>query len=336
MTNDLNEFTLCPNCGSTEYIEDYPTPGTSLCEECGHEIIKVPLKELRENDIDSQNCPFCGKESEQIETLYEDDFVLVFKCKNCKKLQGFKNTSDSKYYLNEGLDESYFSSKDVARAKKEGKYTLDTLPASKCAKIAKAIRQKEKDPKEKCKKQLRGLLKEKTEYLKLKGITEPTINRAFDQAQSYIEKTGALTEKQLLSLICGSIIYSEDVQFRRREISNRYATERALAELFSVDRKTIRKWKTLLRNHNRFPKWGLNIYRENGSLESGSIEIPKDIQAVTKLEKPYKGKCCILGRKDDLIWRIKYTNGGWSDICQSIYETFKKTYWEYEGALNLP
>ena len=336
MITTLNEFTLCPHCGSIEYLENYPTPGISSCTKCGHEIVKIPLKELPENDIDSQSCPFCGKESEQIETLYEDDFVLVFKCKNCKKLEGYRNDPDSKYNLEDGLDESYFSGKDVAIARKEGKYTLDTLSASKRAEIVKALKEKEKNPKEKCKQQLHKLLREKNHPLKVMGITKQTITGASDKAQFYIEKTGALTEKQLLSLICGSITYEEDVQFRRRDINKRHATERNLAELFNVDRKTVRKWKNLLKKGSRPPKWGIHLYQENGSLEFGSIEITKDSQAVAKLEKPYKGTCCLFDRDSELIWRIKFSNGCWSDICQPAYELFKKTYWEYEGHLNLP
>ena len=103
-----------------------------------------------------------------------------------------------------------------------------------------------------------------------------------------------------------------------------------------MDRKTIRKWKRFLEKDDKPPKWGIWLYREKGSLESGCIEIPKDIQAVVKLEKTCKGMCCFCGRNSELLWRIKYTNGFWSDICQSSYEMFKKTYWEYEGAITLP
>lgn len=333
MITSLNEFIICPNCGSAEYLENYPVPGTSICAKCAHEITKIKLKEVLEDDIYLQNCPFCGKEGEEGDTLFEEDHVIVYKCKGCGKLIGYRIALYPIYDPTKEFDENAFSGKAVAIAKKEGK---SILSASKYAEIAKALKEKEKNPKEKCKKQLHGLLREKTESLKAMGVTEQTLIRAFNEAQSYIEDKGVLTEKQLLLLICGSITYAENVQFRRREINERYATERALAELFNVDRKTIRKWKNLLLEGDKSPKWGVYIYQENGSLESDTIEIPKDIKAVVKLEKSYKGRCCILGRNSDLIWRIKYTNGGWSDICQSIYETFKKTYWEYEGALNLP
>ncbi|MGA3288753.1 MAG: hypothetical protein ABSD42_00740 [Candidatus Bathyarchaeia archaeon] len=38
MSEKSLEFKLCPSCGSTEYIENYPAPGVSICEECGHEV----------------------------------------------------------------------------------------------------------------------------------------------------------------------------------------------------------------------------------------------------------------------------------------------------------
>ena len=66
MITTMNEFTLCPHCGSTEYLENYPAPGISACTKCGHEVTKIPLKEMSEEEILKQNCPFCGKEGEEV------------------------------------------------------------------------------------------------------------------------------------------------------------------------------------------------------------------------------------------------------------------------------
>jgi hypothetical protein len=335
MTTNLQEFRLCPNCGDTQFIENYPTVGTSTCTDCGYEIVTVPLNEMSKKDVRSQNCFFCGKESNQVETLYADDFVLVFKCKSCGKLRGYTSTLNP-YGDEELCNDDDYKAMDRAVARKEGKYVVDMLSASKRKELIKSIKKTENDPILKCENYLFHLLGEKTPQLKAVGISKQTLDSALMNAQYYVKNEGAQTEKQLRLLICGSISYAEEIDFRRRDITKRLATERFLAELFNVDRKTIRKWKNVLEKREKPSIWGVDIFQENGVIESGKFEFPKDIQAVTKLEKPYKGSCSFLGRTSSLIWRIKYTNGGWSDICQSAYETFKRTYWESQGSLELP
>src|SRR5665648_383579 len=123
METKLTIFKVCPNCGSTEYLENYPTPGATACVACMHEMTEIPLKELSYYP-ESMNCSSCEKEKEQVETLYEDDFVLVIKCRTCKKIEGYCLDPESQYN-NEDLDESYFSGKDIAKAKKEGKFTIE-------------------------------------------------------------------------------------------------------------------------------------------------------------------------------------------------------------------
>jgi len=61
MSDKSLEFKICGHCGSIEYLEDYPVPGTSICADCAHEIIKIPLRELPEEEIIQQRCPSCGK-----------------------------------------------------------------------------------------------------------------------------------------------------------------------------------------------------------------------------------------------------------------------------------
>lgn len=160
MTTDLTEFTVCPNCGSTKYLENYPTSGTSTCTECMHEITKVTLsKTLPKKELSKQNCPYCGRKYDEDDNLFYDGDVTVFKCQGCGKLKGYKIVFgyEYKYAGNEEFDESAFSGKAVAIAKKEGRYILNTLSASKCAEIAKAIRRMEEDPKEKMQKTIQSI-----------------------------------------------------------------------------------------------------------------------------------------------------------------------------------
>ncbi|MBN1245550.1 hypothetical protein JXA31_08150 [Candidatus Bathyarchaeota archaeon] len=327
------EFKICGHCGSIAYLEDYPVTGTTICAKCAQQIIKIPLRELPEEEIIQQPCPFCGKEGEEDDTVFDDDNIMVFKCKGCGKLDGYRIALEPTYADNEDLEDVEYSGKAVAIAKREGSYLYS---ASKAKELSKALQKKEKDPIEQNTKQLHQLIKTETEPLKKLGITDSTITNAFSQARNHIVDKDAITEKQLVSLVAASILLAEDIQVRRRELPKGFATERNISEIFNVDRKTIRKWKRQMEEKRHHPKWGVYIYRPNGLLESGIIEIPEDIEAVTKLEKPYNGKCCILGGDYPISWRIKYKNGSWSDICQRAYESFQKTYWENEGPLNLP
>jgi transcription initiation factor TFIIIB Brf1 subunit/transcription initiation factor TFIIB len=334
METNLNTLRLCPKCGSTKNLETNGTTGNSICTKCNCRTIKIPLRVTLESKIDSHPCTFCGAEGEEGDILFENADKVAFKCKKCGTVDAYRIIDD---YYDDSNDEPYdgnYSFKEIKKAEKEG--TLNIFSAAKYKELAKALKQKEKAPIEQSKKQLYQIAKRVTEPLKKLGIAQSTITNAFSDAQSFIEIKGVITEKQLVSLVAASILMAEDIQIRRRDIPKSFATERNISEIFNVDRKTIRKWKTMLEQKMRPPKWGVWLYRENGSLQSGVIEIPQDIQGVVKLEKPYKSSCCFLGKQDYLIWRIKYVNGSWSDICQSIYESFKKTYWEYKGSLNLP
>ena len=90
MQMNLTEFRLCPNCGSTEYLENYPTPGFLICGICTQRTIKIPLTEMTEEEIYATNCSSCGKEGEDGETLFENDKVVVFKCKKCGTIDGYE------------------------------------------------------------------------------------------------------------------------------------------------------------------------------------------------------------------------------------------------------
>ena len=334
MMTTSSEIPICPNCGSIDYLPDYPTAGQKTCTKCGREIINAKLRTVKNAGEIQDNCPFCGSAETDIIRDEEEEDIVVYKCIKCGKLDGYRTYDDNQeVYDSYERSEVEYSPFRAKIAQDEGR---EVLSASQNKEMAKALKEKENSPKEKCKKQVFLLIRHKTEPLKATGISKEIITNAFYEAQAYIEDNGALTENQVLSLVAASISFAEDAQMRRREINKRCATERNIAKLFNVDRKTIRKWKRLLKEKRKPSKWGVYIYQKNGSLESGSIEIPKDLLAVIKLERPYKGKCCFLGGDYDLIWRIKYTNGCWSDICQSVYETFKKSYWEYEGSLELP
>jgi len=337
MEINLKQFRLCPKCGSTDFLENYPSLGMTACAKCLGRTIKIPLTEINEDKLEEQNCSHCDAEGEEDDTLFDSEEIVVFKCKKCGTIDGY-SVKDDYYYDYGGYDFDYddgsYSFKSIDIAQKEGTNALST---GNCKKIAKAIKKREKDPKEQNKKQLLQLKKQKTVALEKIGITERVISDSAFLAQMYISKNGAVTQNQLIILFAASIRVSEEMLFRRKDILTCNTTERNISEIFGIDRNTLRKWTSLLEREKSNDKIRVRVYRPDGQLESAVIKIPEDIVEVVKLEPSYVGRCCFaLGCTDRLCWRIKYRNNTWSDIRLSAYENFKKDYWENKGTLTLP
>jgi len=250
------EFKLCPSCGSTEYVENYPTPGVSICEECGHEVASIMLKEIQEPDEEAaslkESCPFCGAKNQTEDDnvfFYDGSFninhveITVFKCVACGKLNGYRILPRTFSETELQLNEEDFSGETVAIAKTEGR---STYKGSVSKKIVKALKEKEKDPMEKLWKNFQNIAEEKR--LKLLGIgTEPlTIDRAIWKVKNYLDDNGPLTKKQLELLFSGAIALAQDELINEGKLKGKKITERRLAEIFNADRKTSRKWKNLL------------------------------------------------------------------------------------------
>ena len=138
LKSDPIEFVICPNCSSSGYIEDSPALGKQGCAECGHESEKIRLKIIDDEKEISDTCPFCGKEGEEDDTLYEDDDILVFKCKKCGKLDGYTFAFFPEF---DGGFEGTYDSFSITIANQEGKYVH---PVSKYREFEKALRKKEK------------------------------------------------------------------------------------------------------------------------------------------------------------------------------------------------
>jgi predicted RNA-binding Zn-ribbon protein involved in translation (DUF1610 family) len=234
MKENSLEFKLCPSCGSTQYLENYPTQGTSICAECGHEITAIALKVIQEEDEEtSYACPSCGKENETKEALI-DGYEVLLKCKACSKLYGYR-ILPSTGWDSETLDNNDFDRKAVAIAKTEGKliYSVKSTKKEKKSVVNS--------------KQLERIADEKTETLKTMGIRLEIINLAIEKARIFITNEGPFTEKQLKSLFSASFILTQSNLLESGEIRGKNLTECQIAEIFDVDRKTTRKWKKILR-----------------------------------------------------------------------------------------
>jgi Zn ribbon nucleic-acid-binding protein len=313
---NLTSFIICPNCGSTEYLADYPAKGHTICLKCGHESAKIELKVWETYEEMPENCPFCGKEAEDDETLLDTDSITVFKCKNCGKLDGYKyayGQSDGDCGLD--YDDRSYSPLQIEIAEQEGK---PIFPDSR--KIAKTLQKMQNSPYEKCKERLELLINEKNQIMKPMGITEKTVTEAKQQAMSFMARQKSCTEKQLTSLFSAAIMVAQEKLLRCSEIPKKETTERQLKRVFSIDRKTIRKWKRTLEENLRNVKLGVSVRQNEGSQRRFVVvELPTEIASVIKLNTPYKDKCDFCEETKLLTWRISYTNQSWSDICTSSH-----------------
>jgi transcription elongation factor Elf1 len=321
LITSLNEFTICPNCGSPEYMENYPTSGTSICAKCAHEIIKIPLKEMSEEDILKQNCPFCGKEGEEDDTVFDKNNIMVFKCKGCGKLDGYWVTLQPTDTADGSINTKKYKPKPVSLYKLEG--NLPVYSEERAKEIARAIKKIEKNPKKQCEKKFKLLVHEKLYLMQQKGITSKNIERATTEASHFINRKGPFTKKQLESLLTAAILLAQDDLIRIGNFKSAKVTERQMENIFDVDRKTMRKWKKTLReNHDPLR---LIVYAHIGMDESADrkAEIPQDLRAVRKLENPKKGKCDFCEQNKLLVWQLEYTGALWNKICQESYERLK-------------
>jgi hypothetical protein len=336
MIANLVKFIICSNFGSPEHLEDYPVKGQKLCTNCGHESIELQLKIAETANEISDNCPFCGKEGEEDDTLYENESITIFKCKKCGKLDGYYlpcMPTDNPYDFPFSFEGEY-DSLSVKETEEEKNYIY---PASKYKAFAKALQKKERDPREKCKRQLDLQLYKIRQKMQQNGIEYETINRAKWKLYCFIEREGPFTEKQLQSQFSAAISLAQDELIRVGRFYGKKITQRQIKEIFNVDRKTIRKWKTVLKEKRVPLKLRVYARQEEGQPANGYAEIPSEIKLILKLEKPYRGKCDFCEQIKLLSWRIQYTNGSWSDICEHNYERlieYSKDYeWQIEKFL---
>ncbi len=312
------EFGICPHCGSTEYIENYPSLGKRVCTQCGHESEKITLKFIEKDEELFDTCYFCGTEGDEDDPFFEDDDILIFKCKKCGKLNGY-NFPELMY----GFEHTH-DSLSIKIAKNEGAFIH---PASKYREFEKELRKREKDLVEKCKKQLDYLIYSVLPELSAAGIDPEVINRAKRKVQFFIKWVGGpQTNKKLRSLFPAVLLNIPGNKF----------TERQLEKIFGVTRKTIRNWKEILQKETqkeRPPlKLGVRALNTEGQLRRIVVEIPKELESIIRLEKPFKDKCHFCEQIELLSWRIQYVNGSWSNVCEKSYEhlTFFALYYDWK------
>ena len=91
------------------------------------------------------------------------------------------------------------------------------------------------------------IAKEKSSKMLGIGVEPLTIDSAIWNVDNYIKHSSPLTEKQLEYLFSAAIALAQDKLIKTKKFEGKKITERKLEEIFNADRKTIRKWKTILK-----------------------------------------------------------------------------------------
>jgi transcription initiation factor TFIIIB Brf1 subunit/transcription initiation factor TFIIB len=246
METQNEEFEICSNCGSRNFLKDYPSPGKEICGKCGHEITKIKLKNIETKQQIADQCPFCGKEGEPDDALFETTIIRIFKCKGCGKLDGYIC-----YNENGDLepDDNSYDPLSVKIARHEGE---PILSATKAGEIEKALGEKEKNPVEKCKKQLNLIVRNKRREIEEVGISPETIERARNEVHMLLERRSPLTGRQLSTVFAASLSLMQKTNHQKS--LEKKATGVQLEKIFGVTRKTIRKWRQILQENSSFNK----------------------------------------------------------------------------------
>lgn len=227
LKRDSIEFVICPNCSSTDCLENYPNQGEKLCTKCGHQSEKITLTVIQE-DEEISDCYFCGKQNNECEPFFEDADITIFKCKNCEKLNGYKilDSLDFGYIYDDAYD-----SLPVKKAKAKKHSIIST---SKNKDIKKEFKKRKTDALEKCKNQLDYLICSLEQELSAENINHEITNSAKKKVVSYIELMGPQTNNKLRCLFVAALL------------TKNIFTERQLEKIFGITRKTLRKWKNIL------------------------------------------------------------------------------------------
>lgn len=322
MENSTDFIDICPNCGSTQCLENYPVPGKCICVKCGHESIRTKLL-MGETNV----CHSCGEEVDK-DTVLQNEDILILKCKKCGRSESYTYPSDFEgFYYDEPTDNSY-NSLTVKIAEQEGK-SIHSAP--KYHEYAKALRttERERRPIEKCKKQLDNLIRSKSDEIGNTGISSETIKLVRRRIREFLEERGHVTRKQLNSIFAAtlSLIQRTD-QIRYKRSLEKRVTDVQLENIFNVTRKTIREWRKTLQENSFFLihlRLEVSSHLVEGQTRYDIVDIPDEVDFLVRLEKPREDKCDFCEKAKLLSWRLQFVDGSWSDICEES-KTFIEGY----------
>ena len=81
------------------------------------------------------------------------------------------------------------------------------------------------------------------------GVAALTIGRATYKVEDYLKRNGPVTDKQLEHLFSAIFTLTQDELESKGQLKGKRLTERQIAEIFSTDRNTTRKWKNIFKSN---------------------------------------------------------------------------------------
>jgi hypothetical protein len=229
--DNSTQFTFCPKCGSTDYLENYPAPGDSTCTECGHQATPLMLRAIQEElEGIPTACSSCGKEEEHSLPIFRASDKVVYKCKTCGKLYGYL-LLPFVYTSEEGIDENQFDGKTLRQAKAEGKLVYPNRSNKK--KLTPTS-------------YLKDQINQKKQQLTRMGADVQTINFATEKAINHLMHSQSYTDKQVKHIFPAMLILAQNSLLESGKLKGSRLNERQLEEIFRTNRKTTRKWKEIL------------------------------------------------------------------------------------------
>ncbi|MDQ1279565.1 MAG: hypothetical protein QG670_827 [Thermoproteota archaeon] len=313
---------ICPRCGSTDYIKDYPEQGRDVCENCGSDIKKVPLVEKDDEEELPDNCPLCGEKLEE-DPLCNWSDMYIEKCGKCGNLVGYRFLGDDDWFDDPFADDDRYDSLQVEIAGQEGK---SIYSASWAKRYLKEVEKHKKKilPITECIKRADKLLAEKRPQLEEAGIGPGVIEDIRRDIHYYLEQEEPFTDNQLRQIIAAYFSRIQKAeQAPNRTRLEKEVTDGQLEKIFSTTRKTIRKWRDIVRQDEIFLHEtemqfkASNIY---GRKIRKRIILPDHIMSYSTIRQPETGTCNRCGELKRLIRLLTFKDNSSSQICQKCAE----------------
>jgi len=237
---------ICPNCGSTEFLNNYPNPGNNICIKCGHEPIKLKLKLIGYWEELPQKCPFCNIDNKQNDIVFENTLTIIYKCSNCGKLDGYIILESE--YPSEPNDNQY-DPLSVEIAQHEGKPIFSAIyhKTIKKERIRKLI--------EESKIQLGHIFQNKLPELIAAGIDPNIIEFVQIKIIKLVKNRARPFTKKQLSIVAAavfSLLRESNFSSKTKHPCRKGITDVKLEKIFNITRKTIRKWRKALQEEYCF------------------------------------------------------------------------------------
>ncbi len=244
---------ICPNCGSTEYLNNYPYPGTQICIKCGSTPKKTKLKTIQYNEEIPNQCSHCGAERQEDDTLFEEYHIIVFKCKTCGELDAYARLLSGDFV---GPEDTHYDALTVKIAEQEGKSVYTGAMIERMRNMIKKGEEREKLFLE-YKSRLDHLVDNAAQKLTEIGVKPKTIELTRGKTLFLARNNQRFTENQLRSFLAAEISYMKESNLTtpKEEFFSKRISDTQLEKIFQVTRKTIRKWRKTLKQEHDFENW---------------------------------------------------------------------------------